>query len=223
MPALPNVPGVIQLNLGWKVDSDTTALTRHFLTYAGGAPPAANMNALCTAAAASAASNFAAVCHPQVGGATVTAVDLATSTGAEGTATNAWVGTRTGGALAPGTAVVASHAIVRRYRGGHSRSYLPFGTTTDLTTAGEWSAGAITAFASAWNAWANAVSTWGSGVGAVSLANVSYYSGFTVVINPMTHRARNVPTPRAAAVTNVFVSSTIRSKVGSQRRRNRKS
>jgi hypothetical protein len=50
--------------------------------------------------------------------------------------------------------------------------------------------------------------------------NVSYYNGFTVVTNPTTGRARNVPTLRGTPVVDTVTGIVARVQVGSQRRRN---
>jgi hypothetical protein len=56
--------------------------------------------------------------------------------------------------------------------------------------------------------------------GTIALSAVSYFLGFTVVTNPVTHRARNVPTARAVPLVEPVTSVVGSAKVASQRRRN---
>jgi hypothetical protein len=51
--------------------------------------------------------------------------------------------------------------------------------------------------------------------------NVSYYSGFTAVENPITHRWKNVSNPRSTPVVDNIQSWAIAGHVASQRRRNK--
>jgi hypothetical protein len=115
---------------------------------------------------------------------------------------------------------VASYEISRRYRGGHPRGYWRFGTVTDLTDSRDWSNTAVTAFGSGLNAYFTAIFGDGwTGAGTLSHVNVSFYSGFTVVTNPRTGRASNVPTVRGTPITDAVTSIIIRPNIGTQRRR----
>jgi hypothetical protein len=83
----------------------------------------------------------------------VTVTDLSSSTGAEGIYNNA--GTPTPGTSAHGmlplhSCFVLSKTILRRYRGGHPRMYLPIGTTNDLNDDGHWKGSSWVPWVAAW-------------------------------------------------------------------------
>jgi hypothetical protein len=118
--------------------------------------------------------------------------------------------------------VLVNFLITRRYRGGKPRWYLPWGGGGDLTSRQEWTAGFITNVTSAISAIRTGFIGASSGSTSVSnQVNVSYYSGFTAVENPITHRWRNVPTLRATPAVGVIESYSVAGLVSSQRRRNR--
>jgi len=222
MPALPNVNKVLRAVINWQVDGDTMGATVHHWRYTGSQPSASDDVAIAAEIVAEGDSAFGGLCNAHVGMNTCTVTDLTSDTAPEGTGGTPWLGTRTGGQLSPGTAVVVRHAIGRRYRGGHPRSYLPLGTSTDLQTSGLWTTAFQSAVDSAWGTFNSVV------VGAINsitagaeLVNVSYYKGFTVVTSPTTGRARNVPTVRATPVVDTVTGHTVALNIGSQRRRNR--
>jgi hypothetical protein len=111
--------------------------------------------------------------------------------------------------------------VLRRYRGGKPRSYWPFGTYSDLANPSQWSTTYITAVTTAMDAFlAHMLAITESGTSLTSQVNVSLYSGFTSVENPVTHRWRNIPTYRTGTIpVDDIVSYSINAKPGTQRRR----
>lgn len=222
MPALPNVPGVLKLNMRWSVDADTGAQTVHYLSYSAGPPSAANCATMAASAVSTADTALVAVCGAHITCTAAEVTDLTSATSGQGTGGTPWTGTRTGGQVPPATSALVNHSIGRRYRGGKPRSYMPFGTATDIDVTGLWLAASATAFQSAFASWASALLGIGAGCTITHLANVSYYSGSHVVTSPTTGRARNVPILRGTPVVDQIISNTCPTRIGSQRRRNRK-
>jgi hypothetical protein len=94
------------------------------------------------------------------------------------------------------------------------------GVTTDLDSPQLWDGGPVTDFQSAVDGFFTDVIAggWG-GAGTLTHLNVSYYAGFTVVVDPVTGRARNLPTPRVTPLKDAITANIVRSRIGSQRRR----
>jgi hypothetical protein len=120
-----------------------------------------------------------------------------------------WVGSsngsRLGGVLPAETALLINAHIARRYRGGKPRLYLPLGCQTDVLNPQSWSSSFLTAVATGFTNFFNAISghTYGSLV-ITNAVNVSYYSA---------HTAR--PTP----LVDPWTGFTINAMPASQRRR----
>jgi hypothetical protein len=191
-----------------------------YFAYSGGAPSAADCDTIAAGIGTAWNTNLAAYLSGSGLLETVTVQDLASSSGAESTHTVSHAGTRSGNVPTLAACVIMSHHIARRYRGGKPRSYLPYLVTADLTGASVWGATPIGNLNSAWAAFITACAAVTGGSTAVGAhVNVSYFHGFTVVTNPVTHRARNVPTPRATPVVDTVTTSVARRLMGSQRRR----
>ena len=220
MPALPAVPNVLKVQLLWSDSSDSDVRTTWYFRYSGGPPAATDANNL-------AADIYSAVsamdgqwtATTQLTGVSVT--DLSSSTGAQGLHAQSAAGTRVGSDLAGGTAVVVGYTINRRYRGGKPRSYFPFFSASDLSDRQTWVSGDLTLLDSALTTCFGAIIGASSGTTTITdHVNVSFYEGFTVVTNPITGRAKNVPKPRTVPVVDTITSFGARVKPGSQRRRN---
>lgn len=221
MPALPPVPKVLKNIINFAVGPDVSALTRFFLQYGGTAPTAAQLVTMAGALASAWGTNMSPMSSPGVAQNGVSIEDLSSATGAFGSDSSVHVGTRTGGILPAGSCLEIGWNIARRYRGGKPKQFLPCGTATDLNAVQQWTSTFISAITSAWTNFETAVlgAAWASG-GPLSFVNVSYYQGFTVVTNPITHRARNVPTLRGTPVVDPIASFFVELSVASQRRRN---
>lgn len=133
-----------------------------------------------------------------------TATDLTTPSSAFGQYTNSVAGAASQVALA-NAAVLISHHVNTRFRGGHCRTYLP-GVTPDNTTDGRtWIAGAVTALQSWWTTQMGDILAGAyANIGDLELVMASYYSG----------KVR-----RETAVYYPVVDSTVDSVIRSQRRR----
>jgi hypothetical protein len=152
---------------------------------------------------------------------TCTVTDLSIVSGAQGATTGSHHGGKTPGALSASTALLINYHISRRYRGGKPRSYLPWLVETDLQDRRNWSAAAVATAVTALQAFfSTAIGSVGGSTTLSQHVNVSYFSGFDVVTNPITGRARNVPKRRSSPQVDTISSITGSQRPGSQRRRN---
>lgn len=206
MPPMPPVSGALKVQLHWSDENDVGAMTVFHLAYTGGPPSSANCASMAAAISADAAARFATLLHGDntIGIATVT--DLSSDLGGEGTGGIAISGSRSGDALSPATCVVVSKHVARHYRGGHPRSYLPLGTSTDLNS-GKWITGFTGPVKVAWDDFINDCKSDGTGCVITDEISVSY----------ILHGA-----PRVTPQKDTIISTTVPTLIGSQRRRNRK-
>lgn len=221
MPALPAVPSHFRVEFLWNVGSDANAITRLFFRYTSGPPTPAQCATWAADFQGDWANFFEPLAHPDVNVYETIVTDIASSTGAQGTFSGINTGTRSGSFLGRATCGLVNMGVARRYRGGKPRMYLPIGTSSDLDANGNWNSSFLSACATQLTAWEAAVLA--RSVGGMTIdqqSNVSYYHGFTVVTNPSTGRARNVPTPRSSAVVDKINTWTTNVKPGTQRRRN---
>lgn len=221
MPALPAAPGVVRLTLPYKTPRSTASLSRFFVHYTGTAPTAAQLGTYCDAVASALATQFGPLMSGLNSFLPVQGEDLSTATGAvaSGTTTNA--GSRAGGAIAPGTALMLQFLIARRYRGGKPKIFLPLGVSADITAGGVWAPALLASSTTGWSAFITSIVAAGwTAAGTITQVAVSYYAGFSVVTNPISHRARNVPTLRGTPTVDTVTGVNSETELASQRRRN---
>lgn len=221
MPSPPVAPNVLRVRFGFTVGEDVNALSALHFKWSGTAPTAA----ACAAIASDMQGDFATFAEPLMDESTkltsTIVQDLTSSTGAEGEFTGTDAGTRSGDELPAEAAALWNHRISRRYRGGKPRSYWPFGVESDLEDRQTWASAFVSAVETGWGTFLTNVAGRPSHDGVVvgALCSLSIYEGFTVVTNPITGRARNVPTYRSSAIIDPIVSGSLNIRVGSQRRR----
>lgn len=221
VPALPAVPGVLQLKLKHGNTTIGDILSTTYWAYTGSAPSSTALNTMASSVESAWASHLAGLLNTAMNLLEVEITDLSSATGGRGIWTGTTAGTRSGSAIPAGVATLYSLAIARRYRGGKPRMYLPWGVQGDLDGSVAWQPSFTSAALSDWNSFASAViAAAPSGTTITSQANVSYYKGFTVVTNPVTGRSRNVPTLRATPVVDAVLSVSVNTNYASQRRRN---
>jgi hypothetical protein len=215
MPALPPVPNVLQVAT---LTSD--AVTRFFIQYAGSAPSAAQLITWNGSVQSAWTTNIVPLYDPSYHLTQIQTIDLTSPTSAVALTTMNVAGTRTGGQLPQELAAVTSYKISRRFRGGHSRGYWLMGTKTDVGGSEQWAGAFVTAVNSGVAAFFTALFAAGwSGAGALTHVAVSRYKGFTVVTDPVTGRARNIPTVRATPVVDAVTGVVCQPFYGTQRRR----
>jgi hypothetical protein len=223
MPPLPNPPNpTLRCLLNWKIGADATSDTRLFFEYGGSAPSPGDCAAFCQDIMFAATGKFDPLMHPQVTLESVTVVDITTTSGHQGMGGTPLVGTRTGGQLAPATSALVRHAIGTRYRGGKPRSYMPFGTSTDIGTTGLWDSAFVTAVDSAWGSFIAAVI--GNVEGGTTIGQymvLSYYDGVNPPVMLPSGRVKQSSKLRTVPVQYDITGHTTSEVIASQRRRNR--
>lgn len=220
MAPLPNAPGVIRLAFSGLITNTNPWLSRFYLHYTGTAPTVAQLTTFLGVVDTSWTTNIRPLYVNNRDLLQIEGIDLTSPTGAVAILPVNHTGTRTGGDLPGQVCSVTSYEVARRYRGGHPRGYWPFGSPTDLSTEVAWTSAFTTAVNTGLAALiASCVGGGWTGAGTISQVNVSYYAGFTVVTNPITGRARNVPTLRVAPVVDAVTALKTQSSIGTQRRR----
>lgn len=220
MPALPDVAKVLRVAFGHTYSINTSVLVRQYYEYSGAAPTPTQATTFAGSCASSWASHCAALAHESVYLTSVEVTDLSSPSSAQGIVAVSDQGSKTGHELTADACLVEALLIGRRYRGGHPRSYWPFGESEDLSYPQQWLGAFLTSCNTGLAALHSAIEGDGwSGAGTLQLVSVPYYKGFTVVTNPVTGRARNVPTVQATPVPDVVTGIVSRENVGSQRRR----
>jgi hypothetical protein len=220
MPALPPVNKVVRCVLTLADASDLHTLNRIFISYSGTAPTDAQLAAFANSVGANWGAHLKSSFDTSSLLEIVTCEDLTSNTGATGSANPGILGTRAGVTLSAAAAAVVSFSILRRYRGGHPRSYLAAGVQSDLQTKQTWTNGFATGLASAYAAFiVDTIASGWAAAGTLAQVNVSYFSGFTNHTYP-SGRTRPIPTPRVTPVVDPILAVRVNTTVGSQRRRN---
>ena len=191
-----------------------------FFSYSGGPPAATDLTTFCTDVGGYYSSHLAASASGTQILTLITAEDLQSASANVGQAVVNIPGTNAGAQLTAGVATCMNHRIARKYRGGKPKTFMPIGTTNDVGSGNTWSASYITGFGAVFAAFIAEILTFSSASFVpTDHVNVSYYSGFTSVQNPLTKRWRNVPTLRGTPIVDTITSSYVAEKFGSQRRR----
>jgi hypothetical protein len=206
MPARPVVADVVQLLFRGTFGGTHNWVNKQFVSYSGAAPSAADL----TTYAANVYDVMVSQLIPMQSTATTTdeveATDLASAMGAVGSGTGVNAGSRAGGEIPGSACALVSYHVSRHYRGGHPRTYIAAGVTTDLLTPATWTTAFIAALDTAWGLiWTQALTGAGAFV-PVDHVNVSYFSGGVARLVPVV----DVIVPAAGAV---------QAELASQRRR----
>ena len=220
MPALPSVPKVVRVLVKGMLQDDLDVLNRLYFSYSGAAPTNTMLDAFCTAVFNAWVADMTPMQAASYTLLEVLAEDLSSPTGAIGAVVGAQVGTRAGATLTAAAAAVVNQQIARRYRGGHPKTFVVAGIETDIATVGTWKAAFTAALNAAWGSFITTIEGAGwAGAGAIEPVNVSYYQGFTNFTYP-SGRTRPRPTLRAAPIVDLITGTSVRTIIGSQRRRN---
>jgi hypothetical protein len=206
MGALPFVAGALRKVDKFLFNDTTVGIVRTFCSYTGAPPIVADLLALGTLLGAGFTADLAPEMGSNVSYASTEITDLSSATAAQATSEFVGLVGSEGGATLPAAACfMVNGGIARRYRGGHQKSFIPFGTQTDLLTDQEWEVASADGFLASWAAFQNIIpiNAW-AGSGIVENCNVSYYEGFTSVQNPVTLRWRNIPKLRVTPIVDVL-------------------
>src|SRR5262245_42812422 len=203
MPALPNVGNVAKVRLIGTNQSTEFNNIIH-VQYSGGAPTSGTLSSLANSIGTAWNSTIAPICNTSCALTQVIAIDLASPTGNEGSATVNHVGTRAGTLMPVNVAVVFSFHVQLRYRGGHPRMYVPGGVSSDISAGHLWNTVSQQAFATAASTFLSQVNAITIGGSAFFMVMVSYF---------INHALRPVP-----AVFPI-VSTAVDDRIDTQRRR----
>ncbi len=220
MPPLPDVPHVIRCDLFYDDDENAKMLSRFFMGFTG-----ALSQADCTTFAHTLGVSWNGHMashtntHTTMIGTEIT--DLGSLSSPQGFDSVQYPGTLAGDPTPAGVSLNINFKIARRYKGGKPKVFLPGRIAPNLSDDERWLPGPAGLTLTAWEAFmADNIASAPAAMGVLTHVNVSYFHGFTVVISPITGRARNVPTPRVAPVVDLVTAYTYDPRPGSQRRRN---
>lgn len=207
MPALPVVPNVIKAEIEGTYH-DAKWVNIYYVQYTGGAPAATDLQNWIDNQITNALPKYADEMSVDNEITSVKATDLASDTGATDTEAASVFGVRTGDFMPAGVAMVGSLEIGRRYRGGHPRKYLPWGTAGTMASGStiDWDSGFIADCQTKFHSilFDNFIGTTSGSTNWVNNVNVSYRTGGA---------------PRVTAQVDVVTSVVIRQRICSQRRR----
>lgn len=213
MPPLPAVPGVIKLIISG-ARSDGECLNILHIGYSGGPPSAANLTSYLSGTVEPAAVTlYDANASTDYEGATIEAIDLSSDTGASASVAFSSAGSRTGDFAPVSACVVCSWDIARRYRGGHPRTYFPFGTagTYEASSAKYWDSGFIAGVQGDVTTFSDSIA--GITEGSTEFQNLVNVSYVDKNLNPTPPYRRTTP------VVDVITGSLVKQRICSQRRR----
>lgn len=219
MPALAPVPGVVKIRMGMTVGADLTTGWHMFFSYGPTPPTSAQLNTAALSVTNQYVTYLAQHAHLDTILTSCVMTDLSSPSGGVGESTGAAAGGLGGDIMPASAAMLVNLHLVRRYRGGKPRIYIPTGVPGNLTSAQQWSSTFLTAYHADFTQFVtgctNAINVFGTGAG---LVNVSYYDGgeWRQDQNGNYHR---VPTPRASPHVDAITSWTLNTTLGSQRRR----
>lgn len=220
MPPLPNVPKVVKVALRFTDGINVDIITRFYIQYSGTAPGNTDLDTYAAVVGGAFGSNLAGDLNEALSLIEVECIDLSSASSAAGTDASVIPGTATDAPVPVDAALVSSYVIGRRYRGGHPRGYWPLGQSTNLETPQTWKSAFVSGVHASLDGFFSDIRAAGwSGAGTLNHVNVSYFHGFTVVTDPTTGRARNVPTVRATPLIDTITSRVERIRIGTQRRR----
>lgn len=209
MPALPSPGMVVKLVLKYHQDDGAAENILHFAYTNPSQATVANLGGLWAYMetdflAAYVGSSLAAVTMDSV-----ELTDLSSSSGATYSAVPTFTGTNTGSVLPASAAVCVQHEIIRRYRGGHPRTYMMVGSASDFATSSvkDWQASFLTNIQNGWNSHAGQFPFATAG-GIWSRCSVSYYE-----------TVGGVRTVRATPLVDAITADLVKVRVCSQRRR----
>jgi len=176
MPPLPFADQVLKFEFITNLQIGQAVNIFH-AKYTGGPPANADLETFYTA-------NSAVLLRPYIHNlavdyelASIKITDLTSDTSAAIEVSPAVAGTNGGSGIPQSASVLMSYIVARRYRGGHARSYLPFGTDADLANNVTWSGTFTTNVSNDMTAFVNAINAYsGSGLTSLTFGQLSYVS-----------------------------------------------
>lgn len=211
MPPLPSPGQVVKLDFNYG-NEDALATNIFYFQYSGAGPlTTAELAAFIESGVISSdlPAPYVGASVDTVGGRDSVFTDLSSPTGVVGIGAYSWEGTNTGDVLPASNSVVVSHEILRRYRGGHPRTYMMVGSATSLegSSTKMWQGAFLTNIQDGFTAFIDSfpltigARTW-------NWVNVSYYE-----------TVDGVRTVRETPLVDLVVAPLTRARVCTQRRR----
>jgi hypothetical protein len=220
MPALPPVANTLKVSLVGTLGSDVDVVNIIHFTYSG-ATTTASLDTLATTVESAYNTHVLPIIHESYLLEECHIADLTSDISPVGESIVTHGGAVSGASTPAEVAAVVRRHIPRRYRGGHPKVYVAGIPQADMATPQTWTSGFLSAMQAAWTAFeAECIASPPTPITDLTSAVVSYYQGFTVVTNPITGRARNVPKLRVAGPVVFGVDEfNVNPKIASQRRR----
>lgn len=182
---LPNVAGTLKCNIVQTCFGRETENILHF-KYQGPQGSAAELVTLAHSIATAWGSDLMPNFSNEVDLVAVKLTDLTSDTAPVGLYETAIPGTISSHPLPMNVALVLSHSIARRYRGGHPRTYLTGMPWADLSDNNLWPSGVISSALGGFTTFISAVQALSSAAWTPLLfSNVSYYTGKTRRVVPV--------------------------------------
>jgi hypothetical protein len=222
VPPLPPVDNVVECILKYGLGIDTSVINRIHIQYTGTPPSDAVAFSLAEDVYIAWSNDLSPGQVDELVYESVQVTDLSSISGGRGLYSGEANGANSGTPIGAATSLLINHQVGRRYRGGKPRTYVPGLPASDLASPQRWATGTISNWTSYWQAFIEGITEISEG-GCVlgQLCSVSYYEGFTSVLNPITGRTRDVPKLRTAGpVVDPVISFDVNPAVASQRRRN---
>jgi hypothetical protein len=213
------VPNVVRVDFHHDVGADFNVACRLNFRYAAASLSGANLTSLANQMEGWYEANFGALLNSEHKLVQIVCTDLNSSTGAQGTWSGSFSGTRTGLSMTAETCALVNYKIGRRYRGGKPRTYWPWGSSTDLATPQTWNGSFVSAVNSAITAFNTSAVAYSGPPDITEQVSISYYSGGTWVQNPVTGAYHFHPAVRPTPVIDSIVARSCNQMPGSQRRR----
>jgi len=217
---------MLRVLLTYSLPTVATVLNRLFFQGTGSTTNSA-LNTWATAVSTAWGANMKSQILTNCSLTSVVVSDLSSSTAPIGAWTGSIAGTSAGTNGSPDVALIIKNLIPSKYRGGHSRTYIPGYPLSNTTVSDSniWTAATAATTVTDWTAFITAITGGNGPTGYSGLAQAvpHYYKGFTVVTNPLTGRARNVPKLQTVPTFDLVSSRVANIILGSQRRRNHQS
>jgi hypothetical protein len=196
LPPLPE-SNVVRVEMIQEPPNANQAGSRFFLGYTGSAPSSANCVTLAGDVESAWVTNLAPLVPSNWSLNKVDVLDISTRLGAFGESVVTHDGTRAGAEVPQQVATGIEYKVAVRYRGGKPRIYQPPGLAADVVNDVSWAGAFVTDYNAGIAAFFAELAGLSIGaMGVLSHVVVSYYHGFSVSINPVTGRSRNIPTYR---------------------------
>lgn len=192
MPSLPFVPGVAKIIVKQTLSLGNVYNILHADGGAGTGWTSTELNALASAVRGAWVTNVLPLVTQNLLLNEVTAIDLASDTGATGIATGTNAGTKITAAQPANCAVCWSWQIARRYRGGHPRTYIAGLVSDQVSNVSSITSAAQSAHQSAAAAVRTAVNGVTTSAGTAKLATVHYYKDKTLLATPLVSQITGV-------------------------------